>query len=296
MRVVALGAGLLLVGIMQLRQLLPLPFRLFMTRETQLSIHGVEKALMGPGVGCMAGKATVLTVDGIVFDPHIGARVLMAGKTQLVARLQEEGGMLGGVWVVTVHAGAVLERFVLDGAAHQVFGVMAVDTELGIFRRGFEGVAVGWSVVACLAVGPDHGIVGARLEKGGLLRTMGVVADVTGALFDWIFAMCLFEGAIVALVAGYAECRWRHGEEIALWRSMGKVAFRAPLILQNLVRHLTGVRSSTSTIPPRSSTSSLRSAGEARLPGSTTISCPANGSPGAIRFDRIRTSLAAELL
>ena len=43
---------------------------------------------MGPGVGRMAGKAAVLTVDRVVFDPHIRARILMAREAQLVARLQ----------------------------------------------------------------------------------------------------------------------------------------------------------------------------------------------------------------
>jgi len=70
---------------------------------------------------------------------------------------------------------------------------------------------------------------------------MGIVADAAGALFDGIFAMRLSEGGVAALVAGYAECRCRHGEEIAFRRSMGKVAFRAPLFLENLMRDAPGV-------------------------------------------------------
>ena len=50
--------------------------------------------------------------------------------------------------------------------------------------------------------------------------------------------MRLSEGGIAALVAGYAECRCRHAEEIAFRRSMGKVACRAPLFLQDLVRDM----------------------------------------------------------
>jgi hypothetical protein len=67
---------------------------------------------------------------------------------------------------------------------------------------------------------------------------MGVVADCTGTLFDRIFAMRRSEGGLVALVAGSAKCGWRHGEEIPFRRSMGKVACRAALLLQNLVPDL----------------------------------------------------------
>jgi hypothetical protein len=137
--------------------------------------------------------------------------------------------------IVTVHARTVFERPVLDVAAHQVFEVVTVDTELGVFRRSFEGIIVRWGVVACFAVAPDHGVVGAHLQKGGLLCTVGIVAHRARSLFDWILAMRLSEGSIPTLVARLAECGRRHGEEIPLRRGMGAVATRAPFVLQNLV-------------------------------------------------------------
>jgi hypothetical protein len=123
----------------------------------------------------------------------------------------------------------------------QVIGIMAAEAEFGVCLRRFEGVCLGGGVVACLALGPDHRIMGTRLQKFRLLRGMGIVADRAGSLLDRIFAVRIPKVAIVALMAGSTKCRGRLGKEIFIRRSVRKVAFPTPFFRQNLVRNILAV-------------------------------------------------------
>jgi hypothetical protein len=143
---------------------------------------------------------------------------------------------------MTLEACALLERLMLENLPiAQVIRIVTAEAEFGVCLCRFEGVGVRWGVVACFALGPDHRIMGARLEKLRLLRGMGIVADRTGLLLDGIFAVRILKIVIIALMAGDTKLRGRLGEEILLGRSMREVTFPAPFFLQNLVRNILAV-------------------------------------------------------
>ena len=239
MRIVAIGALMLFIGRMQLCELPALLFYLRMTRKTQIAIDGVQKRLMRCRMRTMAGEATVFTLEGLMLVRHPRARIFMAREAELVAGLQEQSRILGGVWVVTVEARTVFEWFVLNRAAlGQIFRIVAVAAKLSVFRRCFEGVVVRWSVVARLAFGADDRVMGAFSEKFRLRRGMGIMADGAGFFFDGVFAVRFFEESVAAVVAGKTEFRWSHREQISFRRRVGQMAFRAPLCLHDLMRKL----------------------------------------------------------
>jgi len=117
---------------------------------------------------------------------------------------------------------------------------VAFEAEFAVFTSQFERIVIIRGVVAGFALGSDHGIVGARLHELGLFRTVGVVAAAAGPLLDGIFAMGLLERRI-SLVAGNAQLRFAHLQEIGLGRGVGEMTFRAPRFHQIAVRDLLGV-------------------------------------------------------
>jgi len=189
----------------------------------------------------MAGQAAVVAVDRFVRNRDPRARIVVAGETELVARVEEQRIRVGGVGIMTILARSVFEGLVLNVTIHQVFGIVAFEAEFAIFSRHFERIAIIRGVVARFALGSDHGIVGARLHELGLFRAVGVVAAAAGPLLDGIFAMGLLERRIIALVAGRAQLRFGHLEEIALRRGVGQMTFRAAHFHQIAVRDLLGI-------------------------------------------------------
>jgi hypothetical protein len=87
--IVAFGAFLFLEGIMQLGQLFHLLLRVFVARKAQLATGRIQELLAACSVGGLAGQATVVTLDGVMSEGHIRAGILMATKTQLVARVDQ---------------------------------------------------------------------------------------------------------------------------------------------------------------------------------------------------------------
>jgi hypothetical protein len=67
---------------------------------------------------------------------------------------------------------------------------------------------------------------------------MGVVADGAGLLLDGISTVHFFEGSIAALVAGKAELRRSHREEIDFRRRVREMALTTSLLYENFVRDL----------------------------------------------------------
>jgi len=163
-RIVAIGALLLLERRMQLRELLPFRLGLRMTLEAQLSVYGSEEGFMLRAMGCMAGEAASFTLDGIMLEGDARACVLMTGEAELVPRLHEQRRLLGGVRVVALEACPFLEGFMLKNAsATQVIRIVTLEAELSVRLRRLESVGIGRRVVTRFALGPHHRIMGAGL-------------------------------------------------------------------------------------------------------------------------------------
>jgi hypothetical protein len=143
---------------------------------------------------------------------------------------------------MALEASALLKGLMLKSVPFaQVIRIVTAEAQFGVCLCRFERVGIRWGVVACFALGPDHRIMGARLQKFRLLRGMGIVADRTGLLLDGIFAVRISKVAIVALMAGSTKRRGGLGKEIFLRRSVRKVAFATPFFLQNLVHNILAV-------------------------------------------------------
>ena len=202
-----------------------------MARKTQLAAHGGEKPLVRRSMRTMAGETSVFTRDRFMLVGDSRARIFMAREAQLIPGFDEQRRLLRGMGVMTFQARTVFERFMLNGAAPgQILRIVAVTTQLTVFCRRIKSIAVRWSVVARLAFGAHDRIMRAGPEERGLRRRMGVVADRAGFLLDRILPVCLFEGAVAALVAGHTELRWSHRQEIALRRRVRKMTFPTPLL------------------------------------------------------------------
>jgi hypothetical protein len=238
MGIVTIVARLLLIGIVHIYELLALRFGILVALETQLSVDSVQKVLIRRRVRLVAGEAAVFTFDGLMFRLHARARILVTLEAEIVSRPHEQRGLFRRMWIVTGQAVSILEGLMLHkGAARQILRIMTFGAKLPAFRDCFEGIFIIRIVMARLAFGADHRIVGARLQKLGLLRRVGVVAAPARLAFHGIAAVRLREGGIVAFVTRGAECPFRLGKQIPLRGGMGEMTAPTSLLLHGLVYH-----------------------------------------------------------
>jgi hypothetical protein len=168
MRVVAVGALLLLIGLVAVRQLQPRLFDLFVTRKTQLAADSVQKLVVPRRMRGVTGKTTVVALDRIVHILHSRTRVFVARKAELAARIYQQRRRLGGMRVMAFQTRSVLERLVLHVIGHEeVCRIVAIRAKVRVLRSGFESIVVVSGIVAGLTLASEHRIVDARLQQGG---------------------------------------------------------------------------------------------------------------------------------
>jgi hypothetical protein len=187
----------------------------------------------------MTREAAVLALHGLMRRHQVRDLVVVALEAEVVARFDQQDGLVRSVRVVAVQACTLLEGVVLDGVVvGEIPGVVAGETELTILLDHLERIVLGWLGVAGVELEGDHRVVGALLQEHLLRRAVRVVADGAGALLHGVFAMGILEGGVPAVVAGLTELGRRVDEQIGYRRGVGEVASPAPLLLEDLVPDL----------------------------------------------------------
>jgi len=102
-----------------------------------------------------------------VCNRGIRARIVVARKAQLTARLEQQRRLVGGVRIVAVEARSILERLMRHPPRRQVRGVVTVAAELAILCGRGEGIRVAGGVVAGFAIRLGHGGVALALRSAG---------------------------------------------------------------------------------------------------------------------------------
>jgi hypothetical protein len=200
MRIVAIGALLLLVGLVALRELQSRLFDLLMTRKTQFAADGIQKLIVPSRMRSVTGKATVVAIDRSVHILHADTRVFVARKAELAARIHEQRRRFGGMRVMAVQARPVFERLVLHVTGHEkIFRCVALEAEAPDLRRSFESIVGASGIVTGLAFTSEHWIMDARFQQGGQRRRMWVVADRARLLFHRVIGMRRSEGAVAVM-------------------------------------------------------------------------------------------------
>jgi hypothetical protein len=168
MRIVAIDALLLLVGFVPRCQLQPRLLDLLMTRKTQLTADGVQELIMPSRMWSVAGKAAVVTLDGIVRILDSRTRVFVTREAKLAARICQQCRRFGGVRVMAFQTGPVRERLVLHVTRHEeIFEIVAIGAELTVLHGYFKNIIGVSRIVAGLAFTSEHWIMDARLQQGG---------------------------------------------------------------------------------------------------------------------------------
>jgi hypothetical protein len=163
----------------------------------------------------------------------------MTIKTQRVARFGEQGRLLRAVWIVTSQAVAVFEGFVPDVTIlHQFLRLVTVVANPAIGPVDLKRVVLGRRLVTGIALAIHHGLMRTGSKQLGLIRTVRVVTNGTGLLFDRITSVGLFKGGIATIMAGDAEFAGGLGQEIWFLRTMSKVALCATAFVDNLMNNV----------------------------------------------------------
>jgi hypothetical protein len=143
------------------------------------------------------------------------------------------------MWIVTSQAVAVFEGFVLNVTIlHQLLRLVTVVADPAIRAFDLEWVVLRRGLVTGITLAIHHGFVSTDPKQLGLSRTVWVVTNGTGPLFDRIISVGPFKGRISIVVAGEAEFDGGLGQEVVFVRTMSKVALCAPIFENNLMNNV----------------------------------------------------------
>ena len=154
-----------LMGVLALRCV----FRLRMACKTELTVLFQQQFLVLGGMRAMARQAAFSSRDRCVGNGALFSFVGMATEAYRVARAGEKLGVLRIMGIMAGKTHAPLERSVLDSTAGLEPGlVVALIAEVPSTLERTERFSRCGGVMARIAGGRSHGVMGARLEEFGL--------------------------------------------------------------------------------------------------------------------------------